>query len=51
MEYDKLKGMENDILIAILQYQKECKKENFGRDFMETKVIEVLESAGIEVSR
>jgi hypothetical protein len=41
----------NKILIAILSYKNECKKENISDDDIETVLLSVLESAGINFSR
>jgi len=41
----------NDILIALLAFIKTREEDNFSEDDIETELLEVLESAGIDFSR
>ena len=41
----------NDILIALLAFIKTREEANFSEDDIETELLEVLESAGIDFSR
>jgi hypothetical protein len=41
----------NDIMLAVLEYKRKCKKLNIDEDSMETILLNTLLSAGIEFSR
>ena len=41
----------NNIMIAILTFKEKCKQENIGEDNMETILLDVILSVGIEFSR
>jgi len=40
-----------NVLIAILDFKKKCKEENKSEDEMETILLELLLSTGVEFSR
>ena len=41
----------NNVMVAVLAFKEKCKAENIDEDNMETILIDVLSSAGIEFSR
>jgi len=41
----------NDVLLAIIELKKAAKRENICEDDMETLLLNVLESAGVEFTR
>ena len=41
----------NDVLVAVLALKEASKRENICPDDMETLLLEVLESAGVEFTR
>ena len=41
----------NNVMVAVLAFKRKCKAENIDEDSMETILLQILESAGIEFSR